>query len=62
MTNIQDFWRMKLKKTGMNLENINGVENEGGTADDIMMNQGTPNDDEDTFDNMINSQDNYAHT
>ena len=46
----------------MNLENINGVENEGGTADDIMMNQGTPNDDEDTFDNMINSQDNYAHT
>ena len=43
---------------GIDIEAINGVENEGGQEDDIMMNQGTQDAENDTFDNMIDSQDN----
>ena len=50
--------KKKKKKKGINIEAINGVENEGGQEDDIMMNQGTQDAENDTFDNMIDSQDN----
>ena len=53
--------KKKKKKKGINLEVINGVENEGDQVEDIMMNQGTQNAENDTFDNMIDSQDNITH-
>ena len=52
--------KKKKKKKGIDIEAINGVENEGGQEDDIMMNQGTQDAENDTFDNMIDSQDNLT--
>ena len=50
--------RRKGKKGGDPVD-INGVENEGGSVEDILMNQGIT-DDNDTIDRLISSQDNFT--
>ena len=48
----------KKKVAGVNLEGINGVENDGGENDDIMMGQGTQEQRADSVDRLIESHDN----
>ena len=48
--------RRKSKKGDVNIEEINGVENEGGDVEDIMMGNGNARDG--TIDRLINSQSN----
>ena len=51
--------RRTKQKKGVNIKDINGVENDGDGVEDIMMNQGTQEMEDDTVDRMIASQANY---